>query len=175
MNKYTLYVIVLIITAVLIPLDLHAQGPKFEFKPMTEKEIRKQIISLDIENIASLVMATAGICGTYVGIELFLSGLEMFSESFIDTEDLDSQGLFYLFPWLLLYYAVAFTVTVSGPIISFASFEISHMFFNNFKNNIKIRRNFSLVLKRFEPTSYKDRPGIGIGISFSLDNRGLMR
>lgn len=166
MKNHSKAMIKVIICAIL-PFALMAQmnGLTLEhrFKPMSEKEIRTQIALLDIENIGSAALAVGGAVFAYEGALLCILGWQMITSEPI----FDFDNIFWIFPFLQ--YSMGAIMFVGGPFITLGGLEIAHIFSDNIKNNIHIRRNFKLELKQFTPTSYNDRPGIGIGFSVALN------
>jgi len=162
----------IIILLILFPLIVNARDMGFtykhQFQPMSEKQIRTQIALLDLENFGSGVLAVGGLVAAGTGTISFIIGLEMFfSEPIIEWEPSHDFNPFFIIPFMQ--YAVGAILLIGGPILALEGFELTHIFSDNIRNNVRIRKNFVMVLKRFQPTSYKDRPGVGIGISLPLN------
>lgn len=169
-----IFILILMILTLSIPCIVQAQeiklGLEYQFKPMTEKQIRAEMLKIDLENVGSLALGAGGIFVSYTGGISFLTGLALsFSEPIIDVNNSD-HGFNPLIFAPLLQYATGFMLLIGGPILFLEGLEITHIFSDNIKNNLLIRQNFKMELKRFHPTSYDDHPGIGIGINFPLKN-----
>ena len=162
----------IIILLILFPLIVNARDMGFtykhQFQPMSEKQIRTQIALLDLENFGSGVLAVGGLVAAGTGTISFIIGLEMFfSEPIIEWEPSHDFNPFFIIPFMQ--YAVGAILLIGGPILALEGFELTHIFSDNIRNNVRIRKNFVMVLKRFQPSSYNDKPGVGIGISLPLN------
>ncbi len=155
-NPY-MKVIILLLIITIIPFVLHAQDigidySNSKFMNMDHKMLQNKLIGTNVETGLSVALFAGGITaiglGGYAGI-------------------MSSVVLLIGGPWGIILGGVGVTGGLIACSIGYFAIEIA----NNSIRNLDDRRDkIKFALQQFEPVSYHDRPGVGIGISIPLNN-----
>jgi hypothetical protein len=176
MNEMKRKIHKILLLLLLIPFMLFAQigdisGYKLMYSKLNEEQLYSQMQRVNTEIFESTLVSTGGVALTGLGALSIIAGVAMISAEPFVTLDPDEQGIF--FPLALIGLAFQYVggasligggigsgVTGVGLIVTASG---------NIAFQIEKKRQIQLELKRFQPTSYEDKPGIGIGISLALN------
>jgi hypothetical protein len=169
-------VTIILILLVLLPSILLAigdiSGYKLMYSKLNEKQLYSQLKRVNNDIFTASLASTGGVALTGLGVLSTVVGVALVSAEPFITLDPDEQGIF--FPLALIGLAFQYVggagligggitsgVTGVGLIVTASG---------NIAFQIEKKRQIQLELKRFQPTSYEDKPGIGIGFSIPLNS-----
>jgi len=158
--------LILICIIILIPLCVFSQelGMKYsfnKFKDFSEDKLDNRLFWNNTATVGSVLLSIGGVTaigiGSYYGIYFgFYALASIFSDSLME-------------PLSVLFAYFSATTSVAGfglAVLGYGALKMSINAIGQLNNN---RQLIKLELTRFQPSSYMDSPGIGIGVSLSLN------
>jgi hypothetical protein len=169
--------VLLILLFMILPVLLQAQENKTGFEvllqQLNEEQLQEQISNVNHEIFSSSVISAGGLSlaafgglAAYLGVELLLA------EPIIDFNP-DNELMMMMWPLVLTVYVIQYggglALIGGGGNVCVTGLGISVTATGNIFYQLDKKRQIRLELKNFQPTSYKDRPGFGVGISIPLN------
>jgi hypothetical protein len=125
-----------------------------------------EILKSSLIITGGLVLAGAGVCVGYLGLAV------LSAEPVIDI-DTDSDMTMLMWPFVFTLYAIQYiagaALTVGGAGLAGTGVGVSAIATGSILHQMENKNKIKVELKRFQPTSYQDRPGVGIGLSIGLN------
>lgn len=169
-------IICLLIIFIIIPGLLSAQkyGSGFDllYSKLNEEQLYDQMQKVNTEIFTSSLVSTGGIVFAGLGALSTVVGVAFLtSEPFVEF-DPDNEAHMMMWPVFLTIYFMQYVGGLAlisggaGLCITGVGLTISAS--GNITFQVDKKRQIQLELKRFQPTSYKDHPGVGIGVSIAI-------
>ena len=171
-------IILIILLSMVIPILLLAQQNKTGFEVLLQKlneeqlynqksDVNHEILSSSLISAGSISLAAFGGLAAYVGVELLLA------EPLIDF-DPDNELTMLMWPLVISVYALQYGGGIAliggGAGLCITGIGIMVTATGNIVYQFGKLQQINMELKRFKSTSYKDKPGVGIGISIPLNS-----
>jgi hypothetical protein len=149
----------------IMPLASQAQelGIDYQFNKyygLDKEELQEKLITCNRLEVMSGILSFGGITAVCFGGYYVYAGGEILL-SYLSSDDLIDL-------WGVLGFSGAMAITVVGSAIFFGGMIAVELGIRSIVNLEGQKDQIRLTLKQFAPTSYKDRPGIGIGFSIAI-------
>lgn len=126
----------------------------------------REILKSSFITTGGLALAGAGVCVGYVGYVILTS------EPIIEIDG-DNELALLMWPLMLSLYALQYiggaVLTLGGAGMLGTGVGVSAIATGSILHQVENKNKIKVELKRFQPTSYQDRPGVGIGLSIGLN------
>jgi hypothetical protein len=161
----------------IIPGLLSAQnyesGFDLLYSKLNEEQLHTQLQRVNTEILTSSLVSTGGIVFAGLGALASYAGIIMITSEPIIDFDPDDEFQMMMWPLVLsiyvLQYGGGFALITGGVGLSVTGVGLTISASGNIAFQFDKRRQIQLELKRFQPTSYKDTPGMGIGLSIPIE------
>jgi len=150
---------------ILLPLCLLSQEIGIEYShnkylDLNNKELKTELIMTNIGTGLSVTGVGGGAIIMGTGLYISYSGIYHLTRSIL-------ESTFTFLPMLDAFYYGG--VIILGSAVAGIGYLVVEIALNTIHNQAEHRDQIKVALQAYHPTSYKDNPGMGIGISIALN------
>jgi hypothetical protein len=160
--KIKMIVCLLFLPLIVFSQDLGIKIPENKFIEMNKKALKTELALTNIKTGFCYFAAAGGATVVVGGTIISLGGIFNMTKSILE---------FTVYPLRVfdaLYYG---GIIFGGSAIAGLGVLVFDIALKSINKLDDTRQDIKIILHQFEPTSYNDHPGIGVGVSISLNNR----
>lgn len=160
MKRSIILFIILLIPLCVFSNDLGISFPSSKYMDMTRNDLSTELFMTNLGTGISLTIATGTAFVAGVGVYFSYYGVSSMTRAILDSP-FSAFSLFDAF--------VYGGIIIGGSVLAGIGYLGLDLAIKSIQKQSLNRKEIKIALKQFHPTSYKDSPGIGIGISIALD------